>query len=107
MEFSDIIYFGYDYLEESKILQKKFIHEIKEKFSDIKIYDAYDSIKGYRQQVVLDRNQKDDYWSWMLAHGWLTCSLGGQLMLMDDKLKDDFYRLLNLARQQYPQLFKS
>lgn len=106
MEYQDLVYFGGEYDPDSKQHQIEFIKEIKEKFPNVELKDAYDYIKGFRQEVYIDKAEDDNYWSWLIAHGWLECSLGGQLMKMDSNEKERLLRYIELAKQQYPDNFK-
>lgn len=107
MKYQDLLYFGYEHEIDSMKYQTLFIAEIKEKFPNIELKDAYDSIKGYRQEVYLDENESNNYWSWLIAFGWLEFSLSGQLMLMDIDKKEKLLNYINLAKSQYPDKFKS
>jgi hypothetical protein len=46
---TDLMYFGYEWEDDSYPLQEEFIKEVKEEFADVRLEDAYDSIKGFRQ----------------------------------------------------------
>lgn len=102
--YQDLMYFGYEWY--SKKNETDFIAEIKAKFPNVELKDAYDSIKGYRQGVYLEKTESDNYWSWLIAHGWLELSLTGQLMLMDKSQSDKLSTYISLAKSQYPQNFK-
>lgn len=100
----DLMYFGYIYEKDSKQLESEFISEIKSEFPEVKLEDAYDSIKGYRQQVSLPEEKEEDYLTWLLAHGWLNCSFNLGIMRYNniEKLKT----LIDNAKKKYPQCFK-
>ena len=106
MKYQDLMYFGYEWDSESRNNQNDFISEIKSRFPNVELKDAYDSIKGYRQEVYLEENESDNYWAWIIAHGWLELSLTGQLMLMNEENKEELLKYLDLAKTQYPQNFK-
>ena len=106
MKYQDLMYFGYEYNADSKKNETDFINEIKERFPNIELIDAYDSIKGYRQEVYLEENESDNYFSWLIAFGWVELSLTGQVMLFDKEQKEKLYRYINLAKSQYPNNFK-
>lgn len=106
MKYQDLLYFGYEWDAESKQFETEFISEIKEKFPNVELKDAYDSIKGYRREVFLEESESENYWPWLIAHSWLEFSLTGQLMLMDADQKDKLLKYINLARSQYPEKFK-
>jgi hypothetical protein len=105
MQYQDLMYFGYEWDTDSKKNETDFITEIKERFPNVELKNAYDSIKGYRQTVYLDKAESDNYWAWLIAFGWFELSLTGQLMTMDKDLSK-FYEYFNLAKSQYPQNFK-
>jgi hypothetical protein len=106
MEYQDLLYFGYEFDTDSKKHETDFIAEIKEKFPNVQLKNAYDSIKGYRQEVYLDKTDADNYWAWLIAFGWLDFSFTGQLMQMNKDLIADLRRYIDLAKSQYPQNFK-
>jgi hypothetical protein len=106
MKYQDLLYFGYEWSEGSKKNETDFIKEITERFPNIKLKDAFDSIKGYRQEVYLDKSENENYWAWLIAHGWLEFSLSGQLMFMNKSSRDELTNYLNLAKSQYPEKFK-
>jgi len=97
---TDLLYFGYAWKDDSKELENKFKSEINSEFSDVKLTDAFDDIKGYRQEVSLPEEQKDDYLAWVFAFGWLNCSMNVQLSVMTQKGEAE--RILELAKQKYP-----
>jgi CRISPR/Cas system CSM-associated protein Csm5 (group 7 of RAMP superfamily) len=106
----DILYFGYDFPDESaenRKNEKDFIKEIKEKFPNVVLLDVYNDIKGFRQQVSnLDEIGKDNYYSWLFGAGWFEFSLTMQLMQMDKEKHAEVYKYLDLAKEQYPNSFK-
>jgi len=106
MKYQDLMYFGYEYDTDSKKNETDFIAEIKAKFPNVELKNAYDSIKGYRQEVYLEETKSDNYWAWLIAYGWLELSLKGQLMLMDKGQSDKLSKYIDLAQIQYPQNFK-
>lgn len=107
MKYQDLMYFGYEWDADSKKNETDFIAEIKAKFPNVELKNAYDSVKGYRQEVYLEEAESDNYWAWLIAHGRLELSLTGQLMLMDKDQKEELHNYINLAKIQYPQNFKS
>jgi len=109
-KYMDVVYFGYDHEKESAGYQAEFIDHIKQKFENVELRDAYDSIKGYRQEVFLREDQNDDYYSWLIGDGWFEMSLTMQLIMMsynDPEQKAKFDKYFALAKQQYPHAFKS
>jgi len=106
MKYQDLLYFGYEWEADSKKNETVFIAEIKERFPNAELKNAFDGIKGYRQEVYLDETESDNYWAWLIAFGWLEFSLPGQLMLFDRSQKDRLHKYINIAKSQYPQNFK-
>jgi hypothetical protein len=102
----DLMYFGYDHENDSAKFEKEFKGSIVKVFPDVKLVNAYDDIKGYRQEVHLPDEQKDNYLSWLIGDGWLEMSFTMQIMMMDKEQKEEFKRIFALAKKQYPQAFK-
>ena len=100
----DLMYFGYEYESDSRGFEIEFKKEIKKKFKDVELKDAYDSIKGYRQEVYISKELEEDYYLWLMVNGWFEMSLNLQLMMMGKK--DEFKRLIELAKSKYPESFK-
>lgn len=103
MVYLDLLYFGYEWESDSEKLESDFITEIKERFPNVELKDAFDEIKSYRQEVYLDETEEDNYFAWLIAFGWLDASLTGQLILMD---REEYLMYLELAKTQYPENFK-
>ena len=105
MEHMDLVYFGYTWEPESSKLEKEFIEEIKTAFPEIRLENAYDSIKGYRQSVFIEESKTDDYLVYIMAHGWFGCSFTLQLMQYNNatKLKELFERV----KSEYPECLKN
>lgn len=101
----DLLYFGLG--NDSPKLEKEFKESIITVFPNVKLIDAYNYIKGYRQEVHLLDEEKDDYLSWIIGDGWLNKSLILQIMILDKEQKSEFERIFALAEKQYPQSFKS
>ncbi len=111
--YQDLLYFGYSWSDEagnSLRLQSEFMSEIKIAFPGVVFQDAYDDIKGYRQEVYLPIGESDNYYSWALAHQWHNCSMTLQLMMMsadrEPEQKEKFDRYFAMAKEQYPECFK-
>jgi hypothetical protein len=102
----DVMYFGYEYEDDSRQFEIDFKKEIKEKFDNVDLRNAYDSIKGYRQEVCLDKDQKDNYQTWLIGKGWVGMSMIMQLMMLDKDLNGEFERMIDSAKLQYPEAFK-
>lgn len=102
MKYQDLIYFGYG--SDGKKNETEFILEIKSKFPNVELVDCYDGIKGYRQEIHLEEHESNNYWSWLIAFGWLELSLTGQFLLLGDHEKLDHY--IYLSKSQYPEKFK-
>jgi len=107
MKYQDLMYFGYEWDAESKKNETDFISEIKIKFPNVEMINAYDNIKGYRQEVYLEEAESDNYWAWLIANGWFELSLTGQLIIIDKDQNDKLHKYIQLAKTQYPQNFKS
>ena len=103
----DLMYFGYEWDDNSPKFESDFKEEIVKTFPDVKLIDAYDSIKGCRQEVHLPEDQEDNYLSWIIGNGWLNMSFTMQIMMMDKERVDEFKRIFALAKEQYPHAFKS
>jgi hypothetical protein len=104
----DLMYFGSGWGEEAEAtkFQQDFIKEVQEAFPDVVLKDAYDEIKGYRQEVHVDDDQEDNYYSFLIGRGWFEMSLIMQIVMMSKEKHDDFHKWYELAKQQYPQSFK-
>lgn len=105
----DIMYFGYGYEKDdpAKQYEQDFIKEIKEFFPDARLENAYDEIKGYRQAVHLDDKEKDNFMAYLIGKGWIDFSLTLQIAIMDKDELDDVKRWFKLAKEKYPEAFKS
>ena len=104
MRMTDLVYFGYEWEPECRLLEKEFVSSVKERFPDIRLEDAYDSIKGYRQAVYTDNETEESYLVWALCHGWASCSMTLSLLFFEDWEKIE--RLLETGRKEYPECFK-
>lgn len=102
----DLMYFGYDHENDSAKFEKEFKESIVKTFPDVKLVNAYDDIKGYRKEIHLPDEQKDNYLSWLIGDGWLEMSFTMQIMMMDKEQKEEFKRIFALAKTQYPHAFK-
>jgi len=73
LKYQDLVYFGYDWSDgqgaKSRNLEKEFIADIKKRFTTIKLRDAYDSIKGHRQEVFLPETDEENYLTWIIGNG--------------------------------------
>jgi hypothetical protein len=111
LEYQDLVYFGYD-LEpkesaEARKAEKEFMNELKEKFPEVKFKDAYNDIKGYRQEVYLPEGSSESYYAWIIAFGWYDFSLTMSIMFRSPDQKDDVTKYIALAKSEYPQNFKT
>jgi hypothetical protein len=104
--YTDLLYFGYEYEDDSKSNETTFMKEVKEKFPNVQFKDAYDSIKGYRQELFLEESEKDNYFAWILAQQYYGMSFTMQLMMLDPEQKEKFTKYFNLAKSLYPEVFK-
>ena len=110
MKYQDLVYFGYEWDDDSKGFETDFIKEIKEKFPNVELRNAFDYIKGHRQEVYLDDNETDEnYYAWLIAFGWLEFSFSCQLMMMspEKEMKGRFRNYVTIAKSLYPEKFKS
>ena len=103
----DLLYFGYEWDKDSQRFELEFISEVKEKFPEVVLRDAYDSIKGYRQKLDLPKEKEDDYFSWLIAHGWSGMSLTMELKWRIEEQAQDCKRWFEMAEELYPDKFKS
>ncbi|MEM7087917.1 MAG: hypothetical protein AAF489_17175 [Bacteroidota bacterium] len=101
----DLVYFGYE--SDSRALEQEFIKTVSDKFPKASLTDAYDSIKGHRQRVDMPKEMEDDYLSWILGHGWHECSLTMQMLFLAPRKERELLRLIDLARNTYPENFKN
>jgi hypothetical protein len=100
----DVMYFGDD--SDSIELEVEFISEVKDKFKDVVLKDAYDQFKGNRQEVHLSEEDKEDYHIWLIAMGWFEMSLTLQLIMLDVDKREECLKLIELAKENYPNSFK-
>jgi hypothetical protein len=112
LKYTDLLYFGYDFDEkesaENRQFQADFKSEITVKFPIVKLKNAYDEIKGFRQEVYLEESEKDSYFAWLIGAGWFEFSFHMQIIMMsgEPEHKSEFYKYYELAKQQYPKAFK-
>ena len=103
MQNIDLLYFGYEWEEDSKKNETDFIQEFENKVPGIELRDAFDEIKGYRRSVWCEtEQQKEDYFTWVLAHGWYNASLN--LALMD---LEDVKKYIEIVKVKYPEAIKN
>lgn len=101
---TDLLYFGYDWEPDSLPLQEEFIREVKERFPNVRLEDAWDNIKGYRQAVYLEKEQEEDYLIWAICHGWIGSSFTLQMMNFQSNTK--MREMVEKGRELYPECFK-
>jgi hypothetical protein len=110
-KYMDLVYFGYDHFGEESINSRKnqteFMETLKERFPDVEFKDAYDEIKGFRQEVFLSEDDKESYYSWIFAFGWYECSLTTSILTMSPEKKDEVKKYIDIAKKEYTQNFKS
>jgi hypothetical protein len=116
MEYMDLVYFGYDYAPEAienRKFESDFKQQINERFPNSVLRDAYDNIKGFRQEVYFKLKEgetkegmRDLYRAWLIGKGWYEMSLTMQLMMMSAEKKNEALRILDLAKKEYPEAFK-
>ena len=110
MKFTDLLYFGYDFSDESisnEKAQNDFMNDLKETFLHVEFKDAYDSVKGFRQEIFLNEEDKDAYFAWVIAHGWFEYSFTLTLDSMEKEKYEKLESYINLAKTLYPNNFKS
>ena len=100
----DLVYFGYEWEDDSLKLEKEFIEEVSKAFPTAKLKNAYDEIKGYRRSVFIEEEKEDDYLTYIFAHGWYGCSMTLRLMGYNDKEKLD--KLFERVKREYPECIK-
>ena len=101
---TDLLYFGKDY-EDGYNIEKEFLTEIAKEFPQAKLSNAYDYIKGHRQEVVLPDDQENEFYAWCVAFGYIYSSMTLQLMMLDG---DEALRgIINQAKTKYPQNFRA
>ena len=107
----DLVYFGYDNPgEESETAQKEekeFMETLKERFPSVTFKDAYDQIKGFRREVFLDDELKEQYFTWIFGWGWHHYSLMLSIMMANIDGSNESEKYLDMAILEYPQNFKS
>ena len=101
------MYFGSAYEPKTSDFEKDFISEIKAVFPNVTLKDAYDDIKGCRQEVHIDELYKDNYFSFLIGKGWFQMSLTMGIALRSESEKENCDRWILLAKEQYPDAFKS
>lgn len=110
IEYMDLLYFGYYGDAGSGQDQADFMKQIKEKFPNTEFKDAFDDIKGFRQEVFMEKENEDNYYAWLIGNDWFGCSFLMQLIMLsysrDSKSKERFDKYFVLAKEQYPQSFK-
>jgi len=102
----DIMYFGYPWDKDGPKFQEEFIKDVKEKFPNVKLENAYDGIKGYRQSVHLPDTETDNYMCFLIGKGWLELSLTLQIAMMDKSEHDKVKGWFAMAKKEYPEAFK-
>lgn len=107
IEYMDLLYFG----SAGEQGQQDFMKKIKEKFPNVEFKDAFDDIKGFRQEVFMEKSNEDNYYAWLIGNGWFECSFSFQSMMMSSGVNYEQKALcekyIALAKEQYPQNFKS
>jgi hypothetical protein len=105
MQYQDLMYFGH-WNEGGRENEKEFMTETKEVFPEITFMDAYSEFKGYRQEVYLPEDKVVDYFAWVIAKGWLGCSLVGILSMSENGQPSEFgIQCRELAKTKYPECF--
>lgn len=111
LKYMDLMYFGYEWDKESREFQEEYINQIKEQFPKVELHNVFDEIKGYRQEVFLEEKDHDNYYSWLIGKAWYEMSMTMQLIMMsgnrEPEQTEKFDKYIALAKQQYPEAFKS
>jgi hypothetical protein len=102
----DLMYFGYEWEDDSASLEQEFISDVKKVFPNVILKNAHDSIKGYRQEVWLDDSEEDNFNSFLFGKQWYEFSLTIQIAMMSREEKPNIVKWINLAKKQYPEAFK-
>ena len=100
----DLVYFGYEWDNDSLRLEKEFIEQVSKAFPTAKLENAYDDIKGYRRSVFIEEEKEDDYLTFIFAHGWYECSMA--LLLMGYNQKEKLGELFERVKIEYPECIK-
>ena len=107
----DLVYFGYDNpgeeSENAQKEQKEFMETLKERFPTVSFKEAYDEIKGFRQEIFLDAELKEQYYTWIFGWGWHHYSLMVSIMMANIDGSGEAEKYLDMAALEYPQNFKS
>jgi hypothetical protein len=114
LKYMDLVYFGYDdYSDEGKKNLKEqsdFMEKLKERFPNVQFRDAYDDIKGFRQEVFLEEKDNDNYYAWLFGKQFYNLSLTSQLLVMGASHQPEQREKINhyfaLAKKQYSEEFK-
>jgi hypothetical protein len=97
----DLVYFGYDTPgEESETAQKEekeFMETLKERFPSVTFKDAYDEIKGFRREVFLDDELKEQYFTWIFGWGWHHYSLMLTIMMSNIDGSNEAEKYIDMA----------
>ena len=101
---NDLLYFGYQ--PDSLSMRSEFRQEIENAIPNAIYDDVDDPIKGSQISATFPNEETDNYYSWLIAHGWFEASLDMQLMMMDKTRREDFDRVFELSQSQYPECFK-
>jgi hypothetical protein len=99
---TDLIYFGYD-----DKLEREFINEFSCSFYGTVFTDEYHETKGNRQGISFTCESENQYFMWIIAHGWANCSLNTCLLMMDIEQATKRAEIIKLAKLEYPHCFKS
>jgi len=103
---TDLLYFGHDVRDVSQSnarIEQCFIDEAKERFPTIRIKDAYDKVKGFRQSIELTDVDQHEYHVWLYARGWSKASTSLSLLLKDEEAAEN---IMNAAKERYPHIFE-
>lgn len=105
---TDILSFGPDIRDVSQSnarLEQCFIEEVKVKFPVIRIRDAYDHMRGFRQSIEIAGVDLKHYHAWLVARGWDRMSSSMAAASTKDAAFVD--RVMAAAKEQYPHVFEA
>ena len=100
---NDLLYFGHDFdanARNNALLEENFIKEVKEKYPLVQLRNRYDPSSGFKQSLDLPDTSQDDYYMWIIARGWVNCSMS--FAFASSKRKGE---LMEKAKEEYPDAF--
>ncbi len=101
---TDIIFFGKDFTEtrvENQRKQSCFIKSIREKFSGINVFDAYDFIKGFHTGVDVPEEILNEYAAFLIGCGYSDNSRIMQALTRLPEKQEQLNEIAKLAVKLY------